>query len=261
MSSAGNEGTPPDAGGEAGDEVAGDEVIDPVRTQLLDDLRQHLGQAVLESEIAGGDIWVRIDAGAWAKAADVLRNSMGMDYFCFLSGIDWLVNPDLSGEKVWDPDGGVSLEGAEGMDDGGAAADEAAAAEDMAAGGGIKTGVAGGTTRFQVFARVFSITAKVGITLKADLDERDPRVGSWVSVYRGADWHEREAWEMYGFEFDGHPGLRHMYLPGEFEGHPLRKDFPLLAREVKPWPGLVDVEAMPGEEAAPEGTDAEGADA
>jgi NADH-quinone oxidoreductase subunit C len=43
--------------------------------------------------------------------------------------------------------------------------------------------------------------------------------------------------------------LRHLYLPSEFEGHPLRKDFPLLARAVKPWPGLVDVEAMPGESA------------
>ena len=52
---------------------------------------------------------------------------------------------------------------------------------------------------------------------------------------------------MYGFAFDGHPDLRHLYLPGEFEGYPLRKDFPLLAREVKPWPGIVDVEPMPGE--------------
>jgi len=232
---------------------AGDEVVDPVRSQLLADLRQHMGPAVLDSEVAGGDLWVRIDRSAWSKAADVLRNSMGMDYFCFLSGLDWMVNPDLSGEKVWDPDGGVSIDGG---DDEAAAAD--AVVEDT--GGGIKTGVAGGSTRFQVFARVFSTTAKVGITLKADLDERDPRTGSWVGVYRGADWHEREAWEMYGFEFDGHPGLRHMYLPGEFEGHPLRKDFPLLAREVKPWPGLVDVEAMPGEEAAPDGAD-EGADA
>jgi NADH-quinone oxidoreductase subunit C len=52
---------------------------------------------------------------------------------------------------------------------------------------------------------------------------------------------------MYGFVFDGHPALRHLYLPSEFEGHPLRKDYPLLARVVKPWPGLVDVEPMPGE--------------
>ena len=56
---------------------------------------------------------------------------------------------------------------------------------------------------------------------------------------------------MFGISFDGHPGLRHLYLPGEFEGHPLRKDFPLLARLVKPWPGIVDVEPMPGEPARP----------
>ena len=76
---------------------------------------------------------------------------------------------------------------------------------------------------------------------------------SWVPVYPGADWHERECWEMYGFVFDGHPALRHLYLPSEFEGHPLRKDYPLLSRVVKPWPGLVDVEPMPGD-----GDDADG---
>ncbi len=53
---------------------------------------------------------------------------------------------------------------------------------------------------------------------------------------------------MYGVDFVGHPGLRHMYLPTGFEGHPLRKDFPLVARQVKPWPGIVDVEPMPSDE-------------
>ena len=50
---------------------------------------------------------------------------------------------------------------------------------------------------------------------------------------------------MFGIEFVGHPGLRQLYLPTDFEGHPLRKDYPLLARRVKPWPGIVDVEPMP----------------
>ena len=54
---------------------------------------------------------------------------------------------------------------------------------------------------------------------------------------------------MFGIDFIGHPDLRNMYLPTEFEGFPLRKDFPLLARMVKPWPGIVDVEPMPAEEA------------
>jgi NADH-quinone oxidoreductase subunit C len=79
-----------------------------------------------------------------------------------------------------------------------------------------------------------------------------------VAVFRGADWHEREAWEMFGFDFAGHPSLRHLYLPGEFEGHPLRKDFPLLSRVVKPWPGLVDKEPIPGE--ADEAQDSEAQD-
>jgi NADH-quinone oxidoreductase subunit C len=119
------------------------------------------------------------------------------------------------------------------------------------------TGVAGGDTRFQVFARLYSVEKKVGVTIKVDLPEEDPQLDSLVGLYRGADWHERETWEMYGFDFLGHPGLRHLYLPGEFEGHPLRKDFPLLARLVKPWPGLVDVEPLPGE---PEGEGGEAAE-
>ena len=56
------------------------------------------------------------------------------------------------------------------------------------------------------------------------------------------------------------PDLRNMYLPTEFEGYPLRKDFPLLARMVKPWPGIVDVEPMPAEEAADPGRRRRGAD-
>ena len=70
-------------------------------------------------------------------------------------------------------------------------------------------------------------------------------VDSWSHLFAGANWHERECHEMFGIGFNNHPDLRNMYLPGDFEGHPLRKDFPLLARMVKPWPGIVDVEPMP----------------
>ena len=57
-----------------------------------------------------------------------------------------------------------------------------------------------------------------GVTLKADVADDDPRVDSWVPIYAGADWHEREAWEMFGIAFDGHPDLRHLYLPTELRG-------------------------------------------
>ncbi len=204
--------------------------VDPKVQLLIDGFRESLGEGLLASEVVGGDLWVRVDVKQWRRAAETAKGSLGMDYFCFLSGIDWLPNPTLAGRDVWDPNPNEASE---------VAIDEPA--------GTIHTGIAGGDTRFQVFARLYSTRTHVGVTIKADLDDERPTVPSITSVYRGADWHEREAWEMYGFVFDGHPGLRHIYLPGEFEGHPLRKDFPMLAREVKPWPGLVDKEQIPGE--------------
>jgi NADH-quinone oxidoreductase subunit C len=95
--------------------------------------------------------------------------------------------------------------------------------------------------------------------LKCDVPDDDLSIDSWVPVYAGANWHERECREMYGIDFVGHPGLRNIYLPAEFEGNPLRKDYPLLARRMKPWPGIVDVEKMPGEDDADEATE-EGSD-
>ena len=115
----------------------------------------------------------------------------------------------------------------------------------------VRQGYAGGETRFQVFARVTDTTRHVGITVKADVAEDSMTIDSWHAIYAGANWHERETHEMFGIVFTGHPDLRNMYLPTEFEGFPLRKDFPLLARIVKPWPGIVDVEPMPAEEAEP----------
>ena len=112
----------------------------------------------------------------------------------------------------------------------------------------IRPGYCGGDTRFQLFARLVSSTRHLGVTLKVDVPDGDePEMPSWVGLFAGANWHEREAWEMFGIRFAGHPDLRYLYLPTDFQGHPLRKDFPLLARMVKPWPGIVDVEPMPAE--------------
>jgi NADH-quinone oxidoreductase subunit C len=90
------------------------------------------------------------------------------------------------------------------------------------------------------------VRTATSLVVKADLDGAHPLIPTWSGLYPGADWHEREAMDMFGVTFAGHPNPQKIYLPAEFEGHPLRKDFPLLAREVKPWPGLVDVEPMPG---------------
>ncbi len=192
---------------------------------LLERASGALGEALVGSHISAGELWLRVDRDSWAELAGWLRDTEGFTFFSFLSAIDWLPSPfgrdmDSAVDNVLDPP----------------EPKEAPPTE---------TGVAGGDTRFQLLARVNDVSTGRSVIAKADLPDDDLRVRSWVPVYPGADWHEREAWEMFGIDFDGHPGLRHIYLPGEFEGHPLRKDYPLLARRVKPWPGLVDVELMP----------------
>ena len=196
--------------------------------RLLAQLEQGLKDGIIEAGHTFGDLVVRVAPEAWRKAAQVVRDRLECDYLSFVSGIDWMPAPKVGGDE--------------------AGGDTSAPVQPTE----MTFGVAGSDGRFQVFARVSSTTRKHGVTLKVDVDEDNPTVASWVPVYPGADWHERECWEMFGISFDGHPAIRHLYLPAEFEGHPLRKDFPLLAREVKPWPGLVDVEPMPGEEPSAE---------
>jgi NADH-quinone oxidoreductase subunit C len=195
---------------------------DTLRDGIVDRLRAALGDRLVDTKlIPGTDLWVRVTTEAWRDAGLALRDE-GFHYFCFLSAIDWMPSPYGRGE-----------------DDPSAPAPERATE--------IVQGYTGGATRFQVFARVTDIVRHVGVTIKADVPDDDPVVDSWVTNYAGANWHERECHEMFGIRFSGHPDLRNMYLPTDFEGHPLRKDFPLLARLVKPWPGIVDVEPLPGE--------------
>jgi NADH-quinone oxidoreductase subunit C len=105
--------------------------------------------------------------------------------------------------------------------------------------------------RYEVLAAVSDLGPGRLVVFSTDLPKDRPVIASLVDVYPGANWHEREAHEMFGIEFTGHPRLRNLYLPDGFQGHPLRKSFPLLSREVKPWPGKVDVEGMPGREEEP----------
>jgi NADH-quinone oxidoreductase subunit C len=202
------------------------QLSDTLRESVVERLRADLGDDVLDVHLMSEvDVWVRVSVDAWRRAGQALRDQ-GFDYFCFLSAIDWMPSPYGRGED--DP----SAEPAE---------DDPSASE-------IRQGYAGGESRFQLLARVNDIRRHVAVTLKADLVPDADGVmtaPSWIAVHAGANWHERETHEMFGIHFDGHPDLRNMYLPGDFEGFPLRKDFPLLARMVKPWPGIVDVEPMP----------------
>jgi NADH-quinone oxidoreductase subunit C len=80
--------------------------------------------------------------------------------------------------------------------------------------------------RFDVVYHLLSITKNQRIRVKVQTDEATP-VPSAIPVYLGAGWFEREAWDLYGVKFEGHPDLRRLLTDYGFQGHPLRKDFPL----------------------------------
>lgn len=104
--------------------------------------------------------------------------------------------------------------------------------------------------RYELLCGVGDLTEGRIVHFSTDVDKADRTIASLVDVYAGANWHEREAAEMFDLTFTGHPNPAKLYLPTEFEGHPLQKSYPLLSREVKPWPGTVDVEGMPEAEDA-----------
>ncbi len=85
--------------------------------------------------------------------------------------------------------------------------------------------------RFEVVYHLYSLSKNHRLRLKVGVDEEEPLVPSVVSVWKTALWEEREAFDLYGIYFEGHPDLRRILLYPEFEGHPLRKDYDMEHRQ------------------------------
>jgi NADH-quinone oxidoreductase subunit C len=212
---------------------------DERREALLAGLAERLGDELLGSHVhPGHELFIRVSPAAWVSTVRHLRDDLGFRFFEFLSAIDWLPSPyGRYEEAAVDVDLPALRAAALGTDP-----------------STLQTGLAGGDTRFQVFVRLMNLAeGDLGVIVKVDVPPSgdDPHlpgaIDTIVAIYPGADWCEREVHEMFGIDFAGNPNLRNLYLPTGFEGYPLRKDYPLLARHVKPWPGIVDVEAMPDE--------------
>lgn len=88
----------------------------------------------------------------------------------------------------------------------------------------------GRTPRFEVVYQLQSVAKHHRLRVKVAVDGPDPVVPSAVPVWKSAQWGEREAFDMFGIRFDGHPDLRRVLMYPEFQGHPLRKDYPLNQR-------------------------------
>lgn len=85
--------------------------------------------------------------------------------------------------------------------------------------------------RFEVNYHLFSTVHHKRLRLKVLLSEDEPNVGTVTTVWKTANWHERETFDLLGVIFDGHPDLRRILLPSDFDGHALRKDYPLRGYE------------------------------
>lgn len=185
-----------------------DEPIDVAPlAEALDRLRGRFPESVRGASFARRELVVRIRRGDVVPVLRFLKHEIGFNALNDVIGLDNLRPALLSGRAGEAP---VLPPGRTG--------------EALALPSG-RTGEAPGK-RFTVLYLLYRFPEGCRIRISADLDEGET-VDSAVPIYRAADWAEREIYDMFGIVFAGHPDLRRVYLPEEFEGHPLRKDFPL----------------------------------
>lgn len=91
----------------------------------------------------------------------------------------------------------------------------------------------GSGNRFRIAYQLFSLESGERLRLRVWADAEAPEVDSVTGVWKTADWHEREVWDMFGVRFRGHPDLSRILMPFDWEGHPLRRDYPLGGEDVQ----------------------------
>jgi NADH-quinone oxidoreductase subunit C len=87
--------------------------------------------------------------------------------------------------------------------------------------------------RFHLLYQLYSIKKHLRLGLRVPLSGLSPQAPTLEGVFPNANWHEREIWDMFGIRFEGHSDLRRILMPYDWQGHPLRKDFPLGYEEVQ----------------------------
>ena len=93
--------------------------------------------------------------------------------------------------------------------------------------------------RFEVVYNLYSVPERHSLRIRAQVPEEDPCLDSITSLWSGADWHERECFDLMGISFTGHENLQRILLPEDWQGHPLRKEYPLKGRQE--WSGMEEL--------------------
>jgi NADH-quinone oxidoreductase subunit C len=186
--------------------------IPPQLQSLQADLKASFGDALQRSHIAFKELTIDIAATDLIEIATTLRDQHAFEMLIDLCGVDYLTY----GESEWDADvSGFSRGVTRKRDD--LFDFDTSSATDQYDG-----------KRYAVVIHLLSIANNQRLRVKVFCDDNDmPTVASVTDIWSGADWFEREAFDLYGILFENHPDLRRILTDYGFVGHPFRKDFPL----------------------------------
>ena len=190
------------------------------------ELAARFGAAAVQVAQPRGEVTLEVGAGEWLAACIALRDEFGFDTFIDLCGVDYL----SYGDDEWDTDG-VSAQGfsrgVQGQGPGRFQWTEQPSHE-VADPQGIAVDALEGK-RYAAVLHVLSVQHNTRVCVRCfAADNSLPVVPSLVGIWPGVNWFEREAFDMFGIIFDGHPDLRRILTDYGFVGHPFRKDFPLI---------------------------------
>ncbi len=157
-------------------------------------LRERFGEEAIEIEEINGQLVARVGRERLIEVATFLRDDSALRF-------DHLADVTAVDYLIYNPAGGPPGEGR--------------------------------LPRFDVVYHLYSIALNHRLRLKVALDEDDPNVPSLTGIWPSANWGERETYDMYGVTFAGHPNLTRILTPDDWQGHPLRKDYPLIEEEIE----------------------------
>lgn len=182
---------------------------------LSERLQARFPQAVIARHAWRGDETVTIRRENLLEIARALRDDPGfrMNFLMDLTAVDYLTFGKAPQAKGGFVNAGIRLPQPMNVPDAEPWPGPAAAA------------------RFEVVYHFFSMALKQRVRVKVPVEESDPVVDSLTPLWASADWFEREIWDMVGVRFRGHPNLKRLLMYEEFEGYPLRKDYPVNKRQ------------------------------
>lgn len=179
-------------------------------TTKLDQLREKFPQ-IRASEFRGS-VRATVPPADLHAILQTLRDAMGLDLLVDVTCVDYLHYPEEEPEAEGGNGTGQSVERGE---------------EERS---GRSRHLQTSRERFGLVYLLASTVTNERLTVRTFVSDPQPTVRSAVDLWEGANWLEREVWDMFGIRFDGHPDLRRILLPEEFTAHPLRKDYPLQGR-------------------------------